>query len=98
MTTDQLASAVIKPISMAKIKKRFPNEWVLIGNPVMDKDFLNVLSGVPLLHSKDKKEVVYLGREKTADYQTFTLVFTGTEKPVRKPVRKIVSLYSPRKK
>ena len=96
--TNQLASVAIKPVSMAKIKKRFPNEWVLIGNPVMDDDFLNVLSGVLILHSRDKREVVYFGREKAADYQTFTLVFTGTDKPVRKSVRKIASIYSPRNK
>ena len=91
--TNHMDVTVIKPVSIEKIKKLYPGEWVLVGNPKMDKDLLNVLAGVPILHSKDKKEVCYLGREKVVDYQTFTLVFTGTVKPVRK----IVSLYSRRK-
>jgi hypothetical protein len=60
-----------------EIKKLFPDEWVLIGNPVMDDAEVNVLSGVPVLHSKDKKEVFYLGRSKTSAYNTFTVIFTG---------------------
>jgi hypothetical protein len=83
----------LKSTPLSTIKKQFPNEWVLIGNPEMDNDFLNVVAGIPILHSKDKKEVCYLGREKVAEYQTFTLVFTG----LVKPSRKIVSLYSRRK-
>jgi hypothetical protein len=88
-----IASGVQNFIPYSKIKKLFPNEWVLIGNPEMDSDFLNIVAGIPVLHSKDKKEVCYLGREKVVEYQTFTLVFTG----VVKTSRKIVSLYSRRK-
>ena len=61
----------------------YPNEWVLIGNPKMDNSELNVLLGVPVLHSKDKKEVCYLGKEKTSNFKTITVIYTGTFKPVR---------------
>jgi hypothetical protein len=90
MSTLQISIAEQKAISINKIKKQYPGEWVLIGNPEMDDDFLNVISGIPVLHSKDKKEVCYLDRDKVANYQTFTLIFTG----IVKPARKIVSLYS----
>jgi hypothetical protein len=66
-----------------EIKILFPDEWVLIGNPVMDETELHVLSGVPVLHSKDKKEVCYLGKSKTNDYKTITLIYTGTFKAAR---------------
>jgi hypothetical protein len=66
-----------------EIKALFPDEWVLVGNPEMDKSELHVLSGIPILHSKDKKEVCYLGKNKTIDYQTFTLVYTGAFKTAR---------------
>jgi hypothetical protein len=55
-----------------------------ISNPLMDDTKLDVLAGVPLYHSKDKKEVCYIGRDKTSDYSKITLIFTGTFKPTRK--------------
>ncbi len=70
--------------NMAAIKTRYPNEWVLLGNPVMDESKLDVLEGVPLFHSKDKKEVCYIGRDKTADFDKVTLIYTGTFPPARK--------------
>jgi len=86
-------AVTVQSLSMTEIARLFPAEWVLIGNPVMDEHSLNVLSGIPILHSKDKKEVCYLGRDKVVDYETFTLVFTGAVQPSRK----IVSLYSRRR-
>jgi hypothetical protein len=60
-----------------EIKVLFPDEWVLIGDPKMDESELHVLSGIPILHSKDKKEVCYLGKRKVDEYQTITLIYTG---------------------
>lgn len=67
----------METIEIDLIKKMYPDEWVLIGNPIMDETELNVLSGIPILHSKDKKEFYYLGKNKTADYNTITVVYTG---------------------
>lgn len=71
-------------LSINDLKKAYPNEWVLIGNPIMDDKKLNVLSGIPLYHSEDKKEVCYIGRDKTSGYDKITLIYTGTFKPIRK--------------
>ena len=71
-------------INMDAIKKLYPDEWVLLGNPMMDQNKLDVLSGVPLYHSKDKKEVCYIGRDKTSAYEKITLIFTGNFNPSRK--------------
>lgn len=71
-------------LSINDIKKRYPDEWVLLGNPVMDDNNLEILSGIPIFHSKDKKEVCYIGRNKTAAFDKVTLIFTGTFKPARK--------------
>lgn len=70
-------------INISEIKKTYPDEWILLGNPIMDEAKPGVLSGIPLYHSKDKKEVCYLGREKTAAYQTITLIYTGEIKHAR---------------
>ena len=71
-------------ISINEIKQTYPNEWVLLGDPIMDEKKLNVLSGIPLYHSQDKKEVCYIGRDKTSAYDKITLIYTGTFKPMRK--------------
>ena len=44
-----------KVLDLLEIKALFPNEWVLIGNPIFDDSKLEVLSGIPLFHSEDKK-------------------------------------------
>lgn len=71
-------------LNIMEIKNLYPNEWVLIGNPVMDDTKIDVISGVPIYHSKDKKEVCYIGREKTSSYDKIALIFTGSFKPIRK--------------
>ena len=37
----------------------------------------SVLGGVVLYHSKDKKEVCYMGRDKTSAYDSVTITFAG---------------------
>jgi hypothetical protein len=71
-------------INIAEIKNLFPDEWVLLGNPLNDINGIDVVSGIPLYHSKDKKEVCYIGRDKTVGYDKITLIYTGNFKPMRK--------------
>ena len=71
-------------LKITDIKRLFPEEWVLLGNPIMDESKIEVLEGIPIYHSKDKKEVCYIGRDKTAQYEKITLIYTGTFKPLRK--------------
>lgn len=71
-------------INISDIKSLYPNEWVLLGNPVMDDSKIEVLEGIPLFHSKDKKEVCYIGRDKTANFDKITLIYTGDFRPIRK--------------
>ena len=73
-----------RQLNIDDIKKLYPAEWVLVGNPVMDDSHIDILSGIPIYHSKDKKEVCYIGRDKTAAFDKITLIFTGTFKPTRK--------------
>ncbi len=63
-------------------KSQFPNEWLLIGDP----QYVNsiVIGGYILYHSKDKKEVCYIGRDKTSNFSKITLVFTGDLKANRR--------------
>lgn len=45
-------------INIADIKALYPDEWVLLGNPTMDDSKIDIIAGVPLFHSKDKKKFV----------------------------------------
>jgi hypothetical protein len=65
-----------------QIKNQFPNEWLLIGNPQYNNSTL--IGGFILYHSKDKKEVCYIGRDKTSDFSKVTLLYTGNFKSTRK--------------
>jgi hypothetical protein len=68
--------------SFDELKKLYPNEWVLLGDPKMKST--SVLGGVVLYHSKDKKEVCYIGRGKTGGYSSVTIAFAGDLKQHRK--------------
>ena len=69
-------------IAFNDLKKLYPDEWVLLGNPEMEST--SVIGGIVLYHSKDKKEVCYIGRGKTAGYSTVTIAFAGDIKQHRK--------------
>lgn len=69
-------------IAFDELKKLYPDEWVLLGNPQMKNT--SVLGGIVVYHSKDKKEVCYIGRDKTTDFSTVTIAFTGDLKQHRK--------------
>lgn len=69
-------------VDFDELKKMYPNEWILLGNPKMRNT--SVLGGVVVFHSKDKKEVCYIGKDKTADFETVTIAFAGDVKQHRR--------------
>ena len=69
-------------LDFSEVKEKYPNEWVILGNPEMKNT--SILGGIVVYHSKDKKEVCYIGRDKIADFQTVTIVFAGDLKQSRK--------------
>jgi hypothetical protein len=78
-------------INISDIKKRYPDEWVLLGNPVMDNSRIEVFSGVPLYHSTDKREACLCGKPFATGYDSIKLVYTGTFVPTRM----ITSIFKP---
>ena len=71
-------------VSFEDAKILYPDEWLLLGNPVTSENGLNILGGYILYHSKDKKEVCYLGRDLTEGYDRIRLKFTGEIKKTRR--------------
>jgi hypothetical protein len=53
-----------------------------LGNPVRKE--ATILGGVVIYHSPDKKEVCYLGRDKTRDFNRIRLVYTGKLETMRR--------------
>jgi hypothetical protein len=67
-------------MSFDQVKELYPDEWILLGNPAMKNT--TVTGGVVLYHSKDKKEVCYIGRDKIADFPKVTIAFAGNLKKI----------------
>jgi hypothetical protein len=62
-------------IDFNEISARYPDEWVLLGNPTWEETAPDPSSGVVLYHSKDKREVCYLGKPLMAKYDSTALLF-----------------------
>ena len=59
----------------SEIKTRYPNEWVVLANPVFDG--MEILEGIVVAHHSDKRVASIEGGEKRRDFQKFTLNYTG---------------------
>ena len=81
----------MEAIGIDEIKKCYPDEWILLGNPEIDEFEQEILSGVLVYHSHDKREVCYLGRPLIKDYETTALFFNRVTPHKRKSV--IASIY-----
>ncbi|MDR3296657.1 MAG: hypothetical protein LBS94_00270 [Prevotellaceae bacterium] len=68
----------MEQMNVCDIKKLYPNEWILLGNPDIDVFNQRILSGRLLYHSPDKKEVCYLGKPLMEGYEETALFYTKT--------------------
>jgi hypothetical protein len=70
-------------LSFEDIKQLYPDEWVLIGDPELRNPEINeaivhkIVSGVVLLHSKDKREIGYKAKAVKNGFAHYTCVFIG---------------------
>ena len=94
-TIEDNVSAMPKRRSIDDIKKSFPDEWILLGNPEENEREMKILSGIVLYHSPDKREVAYLGRPLAEGYDRVTWFFNRVT-PRNGSGRAIVSIYSKR--
>ena len=69
-------------LDMAEIEKRYPNQWVVVGNPVFDG--MDVLEGVVIAHHADKRIASMEGGERRAPYKKVTLFYVGKQPPPRR--------------
>jgi len=93
MRTETAEMVSEAPRSIDDIKKSFPDEWILLGNPVMDEYDRGILSGVVLYHSPDKRELSYRDKPLLKNYKMKALFYNRIT-PRREKRHAIVSLYS----
>ncbi len=72
-----------KVLPFEEIKKLYPDEWVLIGNPELLKNgftgpVVDLLQrGVVLYHSVDRTEIAYKAKDVRKGYRSVACVYTG---------------------
>lgn len=71
-----------KILTITEIKQSYPSQWVLVGNPELNNDFVGsviskLLSGVVLLGSKDRREIAYKAKELRKNFKSVACVYTG---------------------
>ncbi len=64
-----------KALSIEEIKAKYPNEWVLLGDPVIE--VTQVLSGIVIAHAKDKRELINVPAGWRQEFPRSTVVYTG---------------------
>jgi hypothetical protein len=70
-------------LSIEEIRKQFPDQWVLIGNPevknseVLEPIVYRILRGIVLLANKDKRELSLRTKEARQGYDSITCIWTG---------------------
>jgi hypothetical protein len=62
-------------LTLDQIKALFPNEWVLLGNPVIKN--AQVLSGIVIFHNADKRKLADSEIDWRQYFNNATSVFTG---------------------
>jgi len=78
--------------SIDDIKKSYPDEWILLGNPERNEREMDILSGVVLYHSPDKRELAYRDKPLLQKYDRITLFFNRvTPRPQRAAIASIYS-------
>lgn len=70
-------------LTVEQIKEKYPNEWILVGNPELRKDNFvgpiihKLVSGIVLYHSKDKRELGYKAAELAQTVTETACIYTG---------------------
>jgi hypothetical protein len=73
----------MEKLSITEIRAKYPDQWVLIGNPELDNNTIldsvanKLKSGVVILAGKDKRELAYQSVEFIKEFNDTACVYTG---------------------
>ena len=82
----------LAPRSIEDIKKSYPDEWIVMGNPEMDEYGQSILSGVVLYHGPDKRELAYRDKPLLKNYTKKAVFYNRVTPRQKRPV--IASIFS----
>jgi hypothetical protein len=68
-------------VSFTTLKIKYPDQWVLIGNPQVISD---EITGVLILHNESKRELATQFSKQTHQFSNTILRYTGTNPAVGK--------------
>lgn len=69
-------------LKMAEIETRYPNQWIVVGNPVFNG--MDVVEGVVIAHHADKRIASMEGGERREPFNKVTLFYVGKLPPPRR--------------
>ena len=64
-----------KQLSFSAIKSLYPNEWVLVGNPLLHQ--AGITEGFVVFHHTSKKAVCEFAQTIITQFEMVKIVFTG---------------------
>jgi len=82
----------LAPRSIEEIKRTYPDEWIVMGNPEMDEWGQSILSGVVLYHGPDKRELAYRDKPLLKNYTKKAVFYNRVTPRQKRPV--IASIFS----
>ncbi|MEN9609467.1 MAG: hypothetical protein RLZZ628_281 [Bacteroidota bacterium] len=68
-------------LSVAELKKQYPNEWLLLADTQMNE--LELLGGRVILRAADKRQLALQGRDLVKQYAKVRHYYTGERTPIR---------------
>jgi hypothetical protein len=77
-----MVEAKSEVLKIAEIEIRYPNQWIVLGNPVFDG--MDVIEGVVIAHHTDKRVASMEGGERREPNQKVTLFYVGKLQPPRR--------------
>jgi hypothetical protein len=80
--------------SIEDIKRSYPDEWILLGEPEENEREMQILSGIVLYHSPDKRELAYRDKPLLKEYDRVFLFFNRVT-PRKGPNSVLLSIFSP---
>ena len=91
MTEKRVEDFTGERLCIEEIKRSYPDEWILIGDPEEDENGWDV-SGIVLYHSADKRELAYRDKPLLKNYKRKSLFFNRVTPLEKRSV--IASIYS----
>lgn len=70
-------------LSIEQIKNKYPDQWILVGNPELSDPHINgsiiskLMRGIVLFASKDKREIAYKAADLKKAVDTTACIYTG---------------------